>query len=70
MELSKEQIHEIQKSITKDMIKKKQEYNDINLIIKTLNQANAFYLSGNCSKSEFIEFIIQAKDLMIKSLTE
>ena len=70
MELNKEQIHEIQKSITKGMVKKKQEYNDINAIIRALNQTNTLYLGGNINKSEFIEFIIQAKDLMINSLTD
>ena len=70
MALSEERIHEIQKSVMKSKIKKDREFKDINLIINSLQQANGLYFTGNMSKSDFIECIIEAKSLMIDSLTK
>ena len=68
--LTKEQIHEIQKNYIKGMHKKKEEFNAINSATKALNQLNVLYYAGNITKSELIEGIIQCKDFMINSLTE
>lgn len=67
--LTNEQIKDIQKCIVKNMAQKEKEFNDIKRAIKVLDQLNVLYYTGNITKSELIEGIIQAKDFMLDSLT-